>query len=99
MMAESGSIAENPMGTDGMLREILRKQEESLDLKGQLVILNEKMDTLIETMERKMKNQGAMASMFEASPQMPLYAFILALVAMFLGFGPELVGLLGGNEP
>jgi hypothetical protein len=98
-MADESCTAENAMGTDGMLREILRKQEESLDLKGQLVILNEKMDTLIDTMERKMGSQGAVAAAFEASPQLPLYIFILSLVAMFLGFGPELVGLLGGNAP
>lgn len=98
-MADEVCTAENVMGTDGMLREILRKQEESLDLKGQLVILNEKMDTLIDTMDRKMRPQGAIAAACEASPQLPLYAFILALTAMFLGFGPELVGLLGGNTP
>jgi hypothetical protein len=85
------------MSSDEMLRQILRKQEESLDLKGQLVILNEKMDTLIETMERKIKSQSTIAAVFEASPQMPLYAFIIMLVAMFLGFGPEMVGLLQGG--
>ena len=45
------------MSSDEMLREILRKQEESLDLKGQLVLLNEKMDTLIDTMNTKLSAQ------------------------------------------
>lgn len=82
------------MSSDEMLREILRKQEESLDLKGQLVLLNEKMDTLIETMNAKLGAQGIVAGVLQSSPQMPLYLFILTLVGLMLGFGPELVGLI-----
>jgi len=79
-----------------MLQEILRKQEESLDLKGQLVLINEKMDALIAAVESKIKPQGALAALIESSPQIPLFIFIIVMVALFLGFGPELVGLLGG---
>jgi hypothetical protein len=86
------------MSSDEMLREILRKQEESLDLKGQLVLLNEKMDTLIDTMNMKLSAQGAIAAIFQASPQMPLFLFILSLVGLMLGFGPELVGLINPSE-
>ena len=80
----------------GMLQEILRKQEEALDLNGQLVLINEKMDKLIAAIESKIKPQGAIAALVESSPQIPLFIFIVVLVALFLGFGPELVGLLGG---
>ena len=80
----------------GMLQQILRKQEESLDLNGQLVLINEKMDKLIAAIESKIKPQGAIAALVESSPQIPLFIFIVVLVALFLGFGPELVSLLGG---
>ena len=89
-----------PFVSDGeaktMLQEILRKQEEALDLNGQLVLINEKMDKLIAAIESKIKPQGAIAALVESSPQIPLFIFIVVLVALFLGFGPELVGLLGG---
>ena len=81
-----------------MLQEILRKQEEALDLNGQLVLINEKMDKLIAAIESKIKPQGAIAALVESSPQIPLFIFIVVLVALFLGFGPELVGLLGGES-
>mgnify|MGYP003662816208 CR=1 FL=1 len=89
--------ASDLMGSDDMLREILRKQEEALDLKGQLVILNGKMDTLIETMDKKVKPQSMVAAMCEASPQIPLYMFIIVIISLFLGFGPELISTLGGK--
>ena len=79
-----------------MLQEILRKQEEALDLNGQLVLINEKMDKLIAAIESKIKPQGAIAALVESSPQIPRFIFIVVLVALFLGFGPELVSLLGG---
>ena len=89
-----------PFVSDGeakaMLQEILRKQEEALDLNGQLVLINEKMDKLIAAIESKIKPQGAIAGLIESSPQIPLFIFIIVMVALFLGFGPELVGLLGG---
>jgi hypothetical protein len=85
------------MGSDDMLREILRKQEEALDLKGELVILNGKMDTLIETMDKKIKSQNPLAAIVDAAPQTPLYIFILILITLFLGFGPEFVGMLSGG--
>ena len=85
------------MSSDEMLREILRKQEESLDLKGQLVLLNEKMDTLIDTMNTKISPQGVFAAFLQSSPQVPLFLFILSLVGLMLGFGPELVGLLNSG--
>ena len=81
-----------------MLQEILRKQEVALDLNGQLVLINEKMDRLIAAIESKIKPQGAIAALVESSPQIPLFIFIVVLVALFLGFGPELVGLLGGES-
>jgi hypothetical protein len=87
----------NDMSSDDMLREILRKQEEALDLKGELVLLNEKMDTLIETMEKKVRSQSMVAAVFESSPQMPLYIFVIIVIALFLGFGPELISTLGGK--
>jgi hypothetical protein len=81
-----------------MLQQILRKQEEALDLNGQLVLINEKMDKLIAAIENKIKPQGPIAALIESSPQIPLFIFIVVLVALFLGFGPELVGLLGGES-
>lgn len=89
--------ASDLMGSDDMLREILRKQEEALDLKGQLVILNGKMDTLIETMDKKVRPQSLVAAMCESSPQIPLYLFIVVIISLFLGFGPELISTLGGK--
>lgn len=89
--------ASDLMGSDDMLREILRKQEEALDLKGELVILNGKMDTLIETMDKKVKPQSAIAAMCEASPHIPLYAFLVIVILSFLGLGPELIATLGGK--
>jgi hypothetical protein len=89
--------ASSLMGSDDMLREILRKQEEALDLSGQLVLLNEKMDTLIETMEKKVRPSSIVASVCESSPQVPLYLFIIVIISLFLGFGPELISTLGGK--
>lgn len=81
-----------------MLEQILRKQEEALDLNGQLVLLNQKMDQLIGAVENKIAPQGAIAGLLAASPQIPLFVFIIVMVALFLGFGPELVGLLGSGS-
>lgn len=89
--------ASDLMGSDDMLREILRKQEEALDLKGELVILNGKMDTLIATMDKKVRPQSMVAAMCESSPQIPLYLFIVVIISLFLGFGPELISTLGGK--
>ena len=89
--------AADQMGSDDMLREILRKQEEALDLKGELVILNGKMDTLIATMDKKVRPQSMVAAMCESSPQIPLYLFIVVIISLFLGFGPELISTLGGK--
>lgn len=89
--------AADQMGSDDMLREILRKQEEALDLKGELVILNGKMDTLIATMDKKVRPQSMVAAMCESSPQIPLYLFIIVIICLFLGFGPELIGALGSK--
>ena len=86
------------MSSDEMLREILRKQEESLDLKGQLVLLNEKMDTLIDTMNTKISPQGMVSVVMTSSPHMPMYLFLLAVLAMALGLGPDMVQMLNPQE-
>jgi len=95
-VADAGESFVSDGEAKGMLQQILRKQEEALDLNGQLVLINEKMDKLIAAIENKIKPQGAIAALVESSPQIPLFIFIVVLVALLLGFGPELVGLLGG---
>ena len=92
------AIAGAGMSSDEMLREILRKQEESLDLKGQLVLLNEKMDTLIDTMNTKISPQGMISAVMTSSPHMPMYLFLLAVLAMALGLGPDMVQMLNPQE-
>ena len=46
MLKSTTDLADS--SSEGILKQILDNQKEALDLNGQLVILNEKMDVLIE---------------------------------------------------
>ena len=70
-----------PFVSDGeakiMLEQILRKQEEALDLNGQLVLINEKMDKLIAAIESKIKPQGAIAALVSPPLRSPCSSSLL----------------------
>ena len=83
------------MSRDEMLREILRKQEEALDLQGQLVLLNEKMDTLIGAVREKMTPQNVLSAIV-SNPQSMLYLFIITIIALFLGLGDQVMDRVFG---
>jgi len=83
------------MSSDEMLREILRKQEEALDLQGQLVLLNEKMDTLIDAVREKMTPKGLMSAVL-SNPQSMLYLFVVTIIALFLGLGDQVMDRVFG---
>jgi hypothetical protein len=73
-----------------MLKEILNRQKEALDLNGQLVLINEKMDTLIETMEKKLTPTGTIAAIIQ-NPQAFIAAVMIIVFALFLGMGDSLM--------
>ena len=74
-----------------MLKEILGNQKEALDLNGQLVLLNQKMDTLIEAVGRQAsKPKSAFEALLSNGQALTSFVFII-LVALFLGLGEGVI--------
>ena len=69
-----------------LLREILDNQKEALDLNGQLVLLNEKMDKLIDCVDKKMQPSSTVNAILSTTHALSSIVFIV-LVALFLGLG------------
>ena len=73
--------------SQGILKEILDNQKEALNLNGQLVLLNQKMDVLIEKVgEQSAKPKSALEAILGNSQALISIVFII-LVAVF----PEIV--------
>ena len=81
-----------------ILKEILDNQKEALDLNGQLVLLNQKMDVLIEKVgEQSAKPKSALEAILGNSQALISIVFII-LVALFLGLGDNVLnGIMGTN--
>ena len=74
-----------------MLKEILGNQKEALDLNGQLVLLNQKMDTLIEAVGKQAsKPKSAFEVLLSNGQALTSFVFII-LVALFLGLGEGVI--------
>jgi hypothetical protein len=85
--------------SNGILKQILDNQKEALDLNGQLVILNEKMDVLIEKVsEQSAKPKSALEAILGNSQALISIVFII-LVALFLGLGDNVLNGIMGTEP
>ena len=85
--------------SQGILKQILDNQKEALDLNGQLVILNEKMDVLIEKVgEQSAKPKTALEAILGNSQALIPIVFII-LVALFLGLGDNVLnGIMGSGD-
>ncbi len=85
--------------SQGILKQILDNQKEALDLNGQLVILNEKMDVLIEKVgEQSAKPKTALEAILGNSQALISIVFIV-LVALFLGLGDNVLnGIMGSGD-
>ena len=85
--------------SQGILKQILDNQKEALDLNGQLVILNEKMDVLIEKVgEQSAKPKTALEAILGNSQALISIVFII-LVALFLGLGDNVLnGIMGSGD-
>jgi hypothetical protein len=85
--------------SQGILKQILDNQREALDLNGQLVILNEKMDVLIEKVgEQSAKPKTALEAILGNSQALISIVFIV-LVALFLGLGDNVLnGIMGSGD-
>ena len=85
--------------SEGILKQILDNQKEALDLNGQLVILNEKMDVLIEKVgEQSAKPKTALEAVLGNSQALISIVFII-LVALFLGVGDNVLnGIMGSGD-
>ena len=85
--------------SEGILKQILDNQKEALDLNGQLVILNEKMDVLIEKVgEQSAKPKTALEAVLGNSQALISIVFII-LVALFLGLGDNVLnGIMGSGD-
>jgi hypothetical protein len=81
-----------------MLKEILNNQKEALNLNGQLVLLNEKMDTLIDCVGQKMTPNGIVASIIHSPPAL-IAVSIVAVIMLFLGLGDGLMDRMLGEKP
>jgi hypothetical protein len=74
-----------------MLKEILSNQKEALDLNGQLVLLNQKMDILIEAVGKQArKPKSAFEVLLSNGQALTSFVFII-LVALFLGLGEGVI--------
>ena len=80
-------------GTDAqaLLQEILDKQKEALDLNGQLVILNQKMDVLIEKVGEQAAKPKTNLELLLGNHQAMFSIVFVILVALFLGLGDAFV--------
>ena len=66
-------------------------------MQGQLVLLNEKMDLLIETVQNKMTKTGVVGTLL-SNQQSVMYLFVLILVALFLGLGDQVMDRVFGSK-
>ena len=84
--------------SQGILKEILDNQKEALNLNGQLVLLNQKMDVLIEKVgEQSAKPKSALEAILGNSQALISIVFII-LVALFLGLGDNVLNGIMGTE-
>ena len=74
-------------GTDAqiLLQEILDNQKEALDLSGQLVLLNQKMDVLIEKVGEQAAKPKSNLELLLGNHQAMFSIVFIILVALFLG--------------
>jgi hypothetical protein len=81
-----------------ILKEILDNQKEALDLNGQLVLLNQKMDVLIEKVgEQSAKPKSTLEAILGNSQALISIVFII-LVALFLGLGDNVLNGIMGTD-
>ena len=84
--------------SQGILKEILDNQKEALNLNGQLVLLNQKMDVLIEKVgEQSAKPKSALEAILGNSQALISIVFII-LVSLFLGLGDNVLNGIMGTE-
>ena len=97
MLKSTTDLADS--SSEGILKQILDNQKEALDLNGQLVILNEKMDVLIEKGgEQSAKPKTALEAVLGNSQALISIVFII-LVALFLGLGDNVLnGIMGSGD-
>lgn len=97
MLKSTTDLADS--SSEGILKQILDNQKEALDLNGQLVILNEKMDVLIEKVgEQSAKPKTALEAILGNSQALISIVFII-LVALFLGLGDNVLnGIMGSGD-
>tara|TARA_R110002012_G_scaffold68314_2_gene177484 strand:+ start:350 stop:733 length:384 start_codon:yes stop_codon:yes gene_type:complete len=97
MLKSTSDLADTK--SQGILKQILDNQKEALDLNGQLVILNEKMDVLIEKVgEQSAKPKTALEAILGNSQALISIVFIV-LVALFLGLGDNVLdGIMGSGD-
>lgn len=81
-----------------LLQEILDNQKEALDLNGQLVLLNQKMDILIEKVGQQAEKPKSNMELLLSNHQAMFSVVLIVLVALFLGLGDAFVDrFMGGN--
>tara|TARA_R100001463_G_scaffold45515_2_gene93825 strand:- start:294 stop:662 length:369 start_codon:yes stop_codon:yes gene_type:complete len=81
-----------------ILKEILDNQKEALDLNGQLVLLNQKMDVLIEKVgEQSARPKSTLEAILGNSQALISIVFIV-LVALFLGLGDNVLNGIMGTD-
>lgn len=86
-------------GTDAqvLLQEILDNQKEALDLNGQLVLLNQKMDVLIEKVGEQAAKPKSNFELLLGNHQAMFSIVFIVLVALFLGLGDAVVDRFMGD--
>lgn len=81
-----------------ILKEILDNQKEALNLNGQLVLLNQKMDILIEKVgEQSARPKSTLEAILGNSQALISIVFIV-LVALFLGLGDNVLNGIMGTD-
>jgi len=81
-----------------LLQEILDNQKEALDLNGQLVLLNQKMDVLIEKVGEQAAKPKSNFELLLGNHQAMFSIVFVVLVALFLGLGDAFVDRFMGDD-
>ena len=81
-----------------LLQEILDNQKEALDLNGQLVLLNQKMDVLIEKVGEQAAKPKSNFELLLGNHQAMFSIVFVILVALFLGLGDAFVDRFMGDD-
>ena len=81
-----------------LLQEILDNQKEALDLNGQLVLLNQKMDVLIEKVGEQAAKPKSNLELLLGNHQAMFSIGFVILVALFLGLGDAVVDRFVGDD-